>query len=128
VSETIETLAARLDRLQQSLDALLARSSAPAPAGDELLTKAEAVKLCKVSVKSFDAWIRPKVTVVRVGRRPMFRRDELARFGETQAEATAPSRPKGKTTNRAARGRQLSPRALELAERLARRATGVANA
>ena len=99
---------------------------APVP-DQKLLTRLQAVDRCNVSIKSFDRWVRPKLTPIKVGRLVLFHPDDVAKFGnpaEVRAAAdrveTSPRRNAPKPPAR--RLREVSPGASEIAARLRARA------
>jgi hypothetical protein len=89
-----------------------------------LLTRAEAAAFCRVSLVAFEAHVRSALSPVKIGRRVLFRKEELERWLVTpEVGRSAAVLPVASTTSVSATVVDLSsdPRALEIASRLKRR-------
>lgn len=62
-----------------------------------LLTRAEAARLCRCSVETFDQHVRPQLPVLRVGRRVLVRSEDLEAWMQApeqgKAALRAPPKP-----------------------------------
>jgi hypothetical protein len=56
-----------------------------------LCTRAEAAKHLRVSVRAFDAHVRPDLTPVRIGRRVLFRQEDLDAWVDQQKDGASDS-------------------------------------
>ncbi|TAK10588.1 MAG: DNA-binding protein [Anaerolineae bacterium] len=64
----------------------------------DLLTRAEAAKVCRVSLRAFEAHVRPDLTPVRIGRRVLFDRSDLDAWLDTRKDGASGSRRTARST------------------------------
>src|SRR5258708_6198489 len=93
------------------------QTEGPSRHSSPLLTRAEAIAFCRVSRRSFDRIIRPKVPFLLVGTRVLFHREDLVRWVERLrvGSTTATSAPEPTLSGSATKvGATMSPRAKEI--------------